>query len=188
MILTSWRHGISALDLQTGKTIWELGVLPKRVVGSPMIAAGLIIAGCGEGGGGKRFVAVRPGDPAKGVEAKLVYEFESPLPYVPTPVAYGNLLFLWTEQGVVTCADAPTGKVRWQEKVGGKYYCSPIRVRDRIYCVSREGEMVVLAAADKYKLLARVNLEERTDATPAVANGVMYLRTLSHLMALGGTK
>jgi outer membrane protein assembly factor BamB len=188
LILSSRAHGINALDPQTGKTIWELTLFEKRVVGSPMLAAGLIIAGCGEGQGGKRFVAVQPGNPAKGIEAKMVYEFPTPLPYVPTPVAYGHWVFLWSEQGLVTCADAPTGKIHWQEKVGGKFYCSPIRVRDCIYCISREGEMVVLAAAEKYKLLARVNLEESSDSTPAVAGGVMYLRTLSHLMALGGKK
>jgi outer membrane protein assembly factor BamB len=188
LILTCLAHGISGQDPQTGKTIWELPVLKARVVGSPMIASGLIIAGCGQGGGGKQFVAVRPADPAKGVEAKLAYEFPSPLPYVPTPVAYGRLVFLWSDQGLVTCADAPTGEIRWREKVGGKYFASPIRVQDRLYCTSQTGDMVVLAAADKYKLLGHVDLEEPSFATPAIADGVMYLRTLSHLMAVSGKK
>jgi outer membrane protein assembly factor BamB len=69
--------------------------------------------------------------------------------------------------------------------VGGKYFGSPVRVGQRLYCMSREGEAVVLAASEDYKLLARVPLGEPSQATPAVADGVMYLRTLSHLMALG---
>jgi hypothetical protein len=56
----------------------------------------------------------------------------------------------------------------------------------RIYNISAKGEMVVLAAADKYELLARNNLGEKCYATPAVAGGRMYLRTWSHLMSLGG--
>jgi outer membrane protein assembly factor BamB len=100
-------------------------------------------------------------------------------------VAGDGLVFLFGDQGLVKCVDAASGSERWQERVGGSYFGSPVRVDDRIYCISREGELVVLAAADKYRLLARINLEEPSSSTPAVANGVMYLRTLSHVMAIG---
>jgi hypothetical protein len=116
----------------------------------------------------------------------VAYDFQSPVPYVPVPVAYGNLVFLWHDQGTVACFDAPTGRLHWREKVGGKYFGSPVRVRDRLYCMSREGQMVVIAAADKYKLLAKIDLEEPSHATPAIAGGRMYLRTESHLMSVGG--
>jgi hypothetical protein len=87
---------------------------------------------------------------------------------------------------VVTCVHAPTGEIRWRERVGGDYFCSPVRVADRLYCISREGEMVVLAAKGEFQELARIDLEEPSHATPAVADGVMYLRTTGHLMAIGG--
>lgn len=188
LILTSWAYGISSLDPVDGKSNWDLPVFEKRTVGSPLVADGLIIAGCGEGGGGKRFVAVTPGEPSRGIEPKLAYEFQGSLPYVPVPVAYGKLIFLWSDSGVVTCCDLPTGQVRWRERVGGKYFSSPVRVADRLYCPSRDGEMVVLAAAPEYKLLAKVPLGEGSHATPAIADGIMYIRTFSHLMALGGNR
>lgn len=186
LILTSWANGITSLDPRSGNKNWELPILNYRVVCSPAIAGGLIFTSCGSGGGGKQMVAVRPGIPGRGIEAALAYEIEGSLPYVPTSVAHGQLLFLWSDSGVVTCLDAPTGDVHWRERVGGQYFSSPVRVADRIYCISRNGEMVVLAAADKFKLLGRVDLEEPSHATPAIADGVMYLRTESHLMALGG--
>lgn len=189
LILTSFAQGFSSLDPRNGASNWELSVLKYRTVGSPMIAAELIVADCGEGGGGRQMFAVRPGDPQKHVDATIAYPIEGkPLPYVVTPVAHGSLLFLWSDQGVVTCTDAPTGKVLWREKVGGKFFGSPVRVRDRIYCISRDGEVVVLAAADHYKLLGRNELGEPSQSTPAVADGVMYLRTLSQLIAVGGKK
>jgi|YNPMSStandDraft_1061717.scaffolds.fasta_scaffold29216_1 outer membrane protein assembly factor BamB len=188
LILASMAHGVYSLDPSTGKPNWELPVFQWRVVGSPTIAAGLIIASCGEGGGGKRTVAIRPGEPSKGIPPKLEYEFEGSLPYVPVPVAYGDLLFLWSDSGVVTCADVHTGKIHWRQRVGGKFFGSPVRVRDKLYCMSREGLMYVLAAAKDFKLLAKIDLEEPSNATPAVADGVMYLRTNSHLMSLGGNK
>ena len=187
LILSSWAHGLTSLDPATGKLIWELPVFHNnRIVGSPAIAAGLIFAAAGVGGAGREMVAVQPGNPDRGVEAKLAYSVQGSLPYVPTPVANGPLLFLWHDNGVVACIDAPTGKRLWQQRVGGNFFGSPVRGGDRLYCISRTGEMVVLAAADKYQLLARIPLGEASHATPAVADGVMYLRTVSHLMALGG--
>ncbi|NUQ61177.1 MAG: PQQ-like beta-propeller repeat protein [Pirellulales bacterium] len=185
LIVTSWAHGVSGLDPQTGRPLWELPVFTYRAVGSPLIAEGMVFAGCGGGGTGKPFVAVRPGDPARGAKAEVVYDVPKPVPYVPTPVAKDGLVFLFGDQGVMKCIDAATGAERWQKRVGGNYFGSPVRVDDRLYCISRDGELVVLAAADKYELLARINLEERSSSTPAVAGGVMYLRTVSHVMAVG---
>ena len=188
LILASSEFGLISLDPHTGQKNWQIQVFPARVVGSPVIAAGLIFGNCGVGGSGKRLVAVRPGTLANANQPELVYDNKKFMPYVPTPVTYGNLLFLLVDSGMATCLDAPTGKIHWQQRIGGTYFASPVRVGERIYCVSREGEMVVLAAADKYKLLGRINLEERSQSTPAIAGGVMYLRTASHLMAIGGKK
>ncbi|MHC4178432.1 MAG: outer membrane protein assembly factor BamB family protein [Planctomycetota bacterium] len=186
LILSGSEYGFISLDPRTGRKNWEIEVFPARVVGSPAIAAGLIFGNCGQGGGGKRLVAVRPGTAANGNKPELAYDNRKSMPYVPTPVARGDLLFLLADSGIVTCLDAPTGDIHWQQRIGGNYFSSPVRAGDRIYCISRDGEMVVLAAATEYKLLGRINLEERSHSTPAIADGVMYLRTVSHLMAVGG--
>ncbi len=188
LILSSWAHGISSLDPHSGKWNWEQAVFRHRVVGSPVIASGLIFGCCGTGGVGRQMIAVRPGNPATGVESEVVYEVKGSLPYVCTPVAYGDLLFAWFDRGVVTCLDAPTGEIIWRERIGGEYFGSPVRVGDRLYCISREGEMVVLAASRQFRELGRIDLEERSNSTPAVAGGVMYIRTVAHLMAIGGEK
>lgn len=186
LIVSSWAHGPSGLDPKTGEMLWDVPVFRNRVVGSPLIVEGLIFAAAGTGGIGRQMLAVRPG--AAGKKAEVAYELSGSLPYVCTPVARGDLLFSWFDKGVVTCLDAPSGKVHWRERIGGEYFSSPVRVRDRVYNTTRDGEMVVLAADKQYKLLARFPLGERTHATPAVAGGVMYLRTVSHVMAVGGAK
>ena len=76
--------------------------------------------------------------------------------------------------------------IAWRERIGGIFYGSPVRVGDRIYCISLDGDVVVLAASAEYKLLARNSLGEASQATPAIADGKMYLRTLSHLISIGG--
>ena len=103
-----------------------------------------------------------------------------------SPVAKWPLVFIWSDKGVVTCIDGPTGKVHWRKRVGGAYLGSPVRIGDRIYCISNAGEVVVLAAAKEYELLAGIDLGEESHSTPVPSGDVLYLRTLSHLIAVEG--
>jgi outer membrane protein assembly factor BamB len=98
------------------------------------------------------------------------------------------MLFLFHDQGTVSCLRAATGETLWSEKPAGRYFGSPVRVGGNLYCITVDGEVVVLKAAPKYELLAVNPLDEKSQATPAVANGRMYLRTLSHLMCIGGER
>jgi outer membrane protein assembly factor BamB len=186
VVFTGKDHGITALDPRTGKLIWELNkVFPLRVVGSPTVAAGLIVGACGEGGRGHVVAAVRPGTREKPEDAKVAYTLTKSVPYVPTPVAVKGLLFLWGDSGTVQCVKAATGDVLWSERVGGNFYASPICVSGRLYNVSQTGEAVVLAASEKYELLGRSPLGEGSYATPAVAGGRLIIRTFTHLLSLG---
>jgi len=187
LILSGMAHGISALDLATGKPNWEYGnVFKDRCVASPVLAPGLVIAGYGAGNLGALMVAVRPGSREKGIEPTLAYELKRPVPLVPTPLAKDDRLFLWFDNGTVACLRASTGEAIWRDRVEGAFYGSPVWVDGRLYCISKKGEVFVVAAADKFRLFARVPLGEASFATPAVAGGVMYLRTRSQLFSLGG--
>ena len=70
--------------------------------------------------------------------------------------------------------------------MGGTFSGSPVRAGSRLYCISVDGEVVVLAASRRYELLARNPLGELSRSTPAVADGTMYLRTESQLISVGG--
>lgn len=185
LIFNTQEDGISAVDPETGRVAWSLGrVLSMRSVSSPLVADRLLISSCGSGGGGNYVVALRP--PAKlGDQPTVAYEIRKSAPYVPTSLAWGRLLFLWSESGIVTCLDAPTGAVHWQERVGGNYFSSPICADGKLYGVSTSGEVVVLAAAKEFQELGRSSLREPAEATPAIAGGRLYFRTLSHLFCLG---
>jgi outer membrane protein assembly factor BamB len=181
LILCSTAEGIYSLDPQSGRENWSVPVFKMRTVSSPIVVAGLIFGSTGSGGGGNYLVALRPGTPPQ--EA---YRIDRQAPYVPVSVARGDLAFLWSDAGVVTCVHAPDGEVIWRERVGGSFFSSPVRAADKLYGVSRDGEVVVLAAQRTYRLLGRSQLGEPTRSTPAVAIGRMFLRTESHLMSIGG--
>jgi outer membrane protein assembly factor BamB len=182
LIFTSQVHGVTALDPRTGRKLWEVEkVFPLRVVSSPVVARGLIIGSCGSGGRGHTVAAVKPG-----AGAKVAWKLTKSVPYVPSPVAVGDLLFLWGDGGIVRCVKAATGEEVWTERVKGKYFASPICLNGKLYTVSQDGEMVVIAAEGTFKELARNPLGEGSYATPAVAGGRMIVRTFTHLLSVGG--
>jgi len=104
--------------------------------------------------------------------------------HMPTGLVYNGLLFMWSDAGIVVCAKADTGKIVWQERIGGNFSGSPICVDGKLYCVSEEGEVVVVAASEKFAELGRTMLDEGSASTPAAAGDALYLRTFSKLYAL----
>jgi outer membrane protein assembly factor BamB len=186
ILLSSQAHGLSSLDAVTGKPNWEATVFDKRTVSSPLCGKGLAIGTCGSGGGGNYLVAVRTGGEGDVTSSHAAYKLVQSIPYVPCPIVLGDLLFLWNEKGIVTCVELQTGETVWRERVGGRYFGSPVCIRKRLFCMSEEGEVVVLAAAPEFEVLARNALGEGSRSTPAVAGGWMYLRTYTHLLRVGG--
>ncbi len=187
LVFTSETHGITGVAPATGAVIWEApAVLPARVVGSPVLAADLVLSACGKGGTGNQLVAVRI--PSGGADAQPQIEYTlkgRSIPYVPTPLAKDDLLYVFHDQGEVRCLRVGTGEPCWSGKPAGKFYGSPVWANGVLYCVDRQGNVVVLKAGPAYELLAVNSLGEKSHATPAIANGVMYLRTYSHLIAIG---
>ena len=189
LIMTSTRHGIYALDVQTGVPRWEIsGMFEDRCVGSPVLAGDLVLASYGHGVHGSLLVAARGGRNGRAGPETIAYEVKKAVPLVPTPVVVGEFAFLWADTGVVTCLRAATSEVVWRKRVEGEFYGSPVCVAGRLYCIARNGDVVVIAAAPQYELLARVPLGEDSHATPAVADGTMYLRTHSRLFSLGARR
>lgn len=187
VVFTSTAHGITAVDLESGRISWEIDkIWDNRTVSSPQLFGDLVFGSFGKGLSGQRLVAVRPQKPGS-AKGELVYDIRRSVPLVPCFVVKDGLLYLWTDGGIVTCVDATTGKEHWRERVRGEFYSSPIWILGRLYCISKRGQIVVLAAGRKFEVLARMELGDKTFATPAIANGVMYLRTQTRLYSLGKT-
>jgi len=186
LIFTSHAHGISGHDPDTGKTLWEVEVFDKRSVASPIVVGDLVIGSCGSGGGGIYVVAMRPGD-GKDKQPEEAYRLTRGMNYVPTPVAHGDTVFYWSDKGTLTAADGEAGRIYWQERVGGNYSGSPVRVGEHLYAIDETGDVVVIhATTDDFAIVSRNPLGSPSRATPAVADGRMYLRTVDSLVSIGG--
>lgn len=178
LVFVSQGEGMTGLNPATGALHWSCkGLFTLKSVASPVFCGDLVFASAGRGGGGDEAVLVRAGS-----DARVVAKPAKDLPYVPTPVYANGRLFLWSDRGTVTCLDPETQKVFWRESVGGQFFASPLCINGKLYNISRKGDVVVLEAGSEFTLLARSQLSEGTHATPAVANGRLYLRTFNHLM------
>ena len=186
LIFSSRQHGITAVDPGTGKVVWETkDVLPARVVSSPVLAGDLILNTCGSRGSGKQLAVVRP-PVTTGQTPEVVYTSQDKfVPYVSTGISVNNLFFLYHDQGMLTCIDSITGNIKWSEKPAGRYYSSPVYANGILYCMDMDGKVVVVRAKDSYELLGIMDLGEKTQASVSIANGRIFLRTLTQLVCVG---
>lgn len=185
LVFNSEAHGIYAVNPSDGRVLWEYDhAFDKRSVSSPVIAGDIILGSCGSGGGGSFVTAVK----VNGENPVLAYNIRKSAPYVPTPIARDGLAWLWSDGGILTCIDVQTGEVKFQERVGGNFFGSPIWVDGRLYAVATNGDLVVVEASDTFKMLHRYALGETCHTTPAVALGRMFIRTEKHLWCFAASK
>lgn len=182
LICTSTSDGVFSLDPLTGRENWSTpGLFKLRVVSSPLIADGLIFGSVGSGGGGNSVTAVRPGP-----QATAAYVVKTNASYVPTLVAQDGLLFMFNDRGVASCLDVQTGEVHWRERLSRGFSGSPVIGDGKVYIIDDDGNALVLAVDKEYRLLGTNPLGEPSRSTPAIAGSRLYLRTLSHLVSVGG--
>jgi outer membrane protein assembly factor BamB len=186
VIVVSQTAGMTALNLFTGAKEWELpDAFSKRCVASPFVTKnGLVIGQCGQGTQDSLISVV---EPPKSADEKPVKRLEIIRTggYVPTPLAAGSLLYLLKENGLTTAIRLPGGEQVWSERVQASFYGSLIETSGRLYAMTRRGELVVLAAGEKFQEIQRLALGEGSFATPALHDGRMYLRTLTQLVCIG---
>ncbi|MBC8472381.1 MAG: PQQ-binding-like beta-propeller repeat protein [Planctomycetes bacterium] len=104
---------------------------------------------------------------------------------VPSPLFYQGRVYLVKHGGNVTCYDAKTGGKVYGDKLGPRayYYASPVAADGKIYFCSLNGYVIVVQAGDKFRILAKNKMGERINATPALVDGKMYLRTDKNMYA-----
>lgn len=180
LLFSNTGNGLFALKLDDGSMQWNKPVFVKRSVSCPQVVGNLAIGTEGSGGGGNILYAVD----LKGDHA-VRFKIDRNAPYVPTPVSKGNLLFLWADNGMVTCLRLPEGKVVWRERVGGNVSSSPVIAGDKLVGVASDGTVTVLAATDKFQKLGSVKLNDVTRATPMLSENYMLVRTNTKLLCVG---
>ena len=92
-----------------------------------------------------------------------------------------DLLYMVSNDGIVTCLEASAGRTVWRERIGGNYMASPIYADGRLYFSSVQGKTTVLRTGRSFEVLATNKLDAGFLASPAVSGRALFLRTKTHL-------
>jgi outer membrane protein assembly factor BamB len=179
---------VKGFDPKTGRELWRVEGAPKGVAPTPAAAGGLLYAASNSPPG---FVAaIRPGGRGSIKATHVAWRHDKGVVSVPSPLAFGGYLFALRDGGVLTCLDAKSGAVLWQQRLParGNYFASPVAGDGKVYLVSEEGEVSVVAAKPSYELIATNSTGERTMASPAISGGRIFIRTDESLYCVEGVR
>jgi len=165
---------LDAYDPASGKRWWHLsGLVGNETIGSPVAAHGMIYMTQARA----PLTAVRPEGEGERSRDEIVWKYGDCLWDAPSPVVWGEWIFLVSNNGVARCLDARTGRLRWKARVRGNYRASPLAAEGRIYFLNTEGLTTVVSAAPRFDRLTENQLDmEHTFASPAVSDGKLLLR------------
>jgi outer membrane protein assembly factor BamB len=193
-LVTNASNFVRGYDPKTGRELWKLGGSSKITAPTPIFTNGLHIVASGRAPERPVF-AVKPGARgdltlAKGVteNAAVAWSKTGRGSYMPTPLAYRGLLYVLANNGVLDAYEPQTGKEIYRQRlplVGSGYSASPVAADGKIYLSNEDGEMLVVEAGETFKHIATNSIGEMLMATPALSDGVMFVRGVSTLFAIG---
>jgi len=193
-LVTNASNFIRGYDPRTGRELWRLGGSSKITAPTPIFGEGLFVVASGRGPERPVFV-LRPG--ARGDltlaegESKseaVVWSRTGRGSYMPTPLIYRGLLYVLANNGVFDAYDLRTGEEVYRQRlphIGSGFSASPVAADGKIYLSSEDGEVLVVAAGREFKHIATNSMGELLMATPALSEGVLYLRSSAGLFAVG---
>jgi outer membrane protein assembly factor BamB len=190
LIVTS-TTAITSYDPDTGKPNWNwkwtFSNMPLRTVASTAHVNGTLLACSGDGSGERMMVAVAMNGSGKDARPERLWDNKKDFPYVTGLLPHGDHVYFVNDGGRAGCYTIKTGERAWLETIpDAKFYASPVLIDGKIYACTEQGDVYVIAAdPTAFRQIARNPMGERIRATPAVANGALYIRTLTHLVCVG---
>ena len=186
-LIVSSQSQVQSYDPTTGEELWRCEGNLFEVIPTPVVGHGLVFCTSGRAG---PTLAIRPGGRGDVTDTHVAWKTTRGSPFVPSPVLYGNYLYTLNDMSnIITCLNARTGETVWQERLGQprreSISASPVIVDDRLFVTNDEGLTFVMKTGPVFDLLHTNDIGERTLASPALVDGVWYVRTVNELIAIG---
>lgn len=193
-LVTNASNYIRGYDPLTGKELWRLGGSSKITAPTPIFAEDMFVVVSGRAPERPIFV-VRPnarGDitlsDSKTASDAIAWSMTGRGSYMPTPLAYNGNLYVLNNNGLFDAYNLKTGKEIYRQRlslVGSGFSASPVAADGKIYLSNEDGEILVISAGEKFNHISTNSMGELLMATPALSEGVMYVRSSSSLFAIG---
>jgi outer membrane protein assembly factor BamB len=183
---------IRGYDPATGKELWRLGGNSEIAIPTPIIGPNLIIVTNGYTPVQPIF-AIKPGASGDITLKKdqtssdsIAWSTTRGGPYIPTPIVYGDHLYILSIAGVLAAHDVRTGQRIYQQRLGmgGSFSASPVAADGKIYLASEDGDVFIVKAGPQYELLGTNAIGEVVMSTPAISDGTLIVRGLRNVFAI----
>ena len=186
-LIVSSQRQVQSYDPTTGEELWSCGGNRVEVIPTPVVGHGLVFCTSGRAG---PTLAIRPGGRGDVTDTHVEWKTTRGSPFVPSPVLYGDYLYTLNDMsGIITNLNAKTGETIWQERLGRPrregISASPVIVDDKLFVTTDDGQTFVMKTGPEFELLHTNDIGERTLASPALVDGMWYIRTASQLIAIG---
>jgi outer membrane protein assembly factor BamB len=186
-LVTAAAEAIIAYDPATGKELWRHKGLESNAVPSPVVSDDLVVLTSGYPA--KIALAIKAGGSGDITGTpQLVWSYNKGTAYVPSPILYGEYLYLMTDRGILTCLDAKTGKVQYEGARVPKpttFLASPVAYQGMILLTNEDGDTYVVKAGPKHEILRTNSLGEPVAASPAIADHKIFIRSDKNLYCIG---
>lgn len=181
-LIVAGNETVRGYEPASGKELWSLKGPTQEVVPAVVVGKELVYSASGRNG---PTLALRPGGSGDVTSTHLVWRAVRGGPHVPSPAYVRGRLYTASDTGILSCHDAVTGKLIFQERINDRFAASPIVAGDLLYFSSETGITYVLRAGESLDVIARNDLGAPILASPAVVDGRIYIRTEKELVCIG---
>jgi outer membrane protein assembly factor BamB len=178
-VVSPFSGAVAAYDPQDGKELWRVHYDGYSLIPRPVFGHGMVFLSSGYDR--PKLFAIRANGSGDVTKTHIAWSTAKAAPHAPSPLLVGDELYTISDNGIAACFDARTGKVHWQERIGGNFSASPLYGDGKVYVQSEEGVGTVLRASKRFEVLATSTLDEKTLASYAAADGALFVRTERHL-------
>jgi len=175
--------GVESFDPATGKSLWTYPEVNRFPIPVSMVDNGILYLS--RGYRSSPFMAIRLGGRGDITKTHVAWRVPTGGPYVSSLVHYQGVIYMSTDNGILSAFDASNGERVWQERVGGTFSASPIAGDGKVYFVSEGGETIVIKAGRTFSIVSRNKLDGHFVASPAAASGRVFLRSDDRIIAVG---
>ncbi|MHC4329641.1 MAG: outer membrane protein assembly factor BamB family protein [Planctomycetota bacterium] len=172
---------VTGHEPRTGRELWRVRYRDDNPISRIISGRGLLFINAGGNPGASHLLAVRQGGVGDVTDTHVVWTMTKDAPHESSPVLVGDLLYLMSDKGVLTCKQATTGKTIWTERLDGDHGASLLYADGRIYMSNKEGKTTVIEPGPTFRVLTVSQLDGFLGASPAVAGKSLLLRTKTHL-------
>jgi outer membrane protein assembly factor BamB len=186
-VVSTGAHRAYAYDPRTGQELWWVSYGSGfSNVPRPVFAHGMVYLATGFNQ--PALLAVRVDGRGDVTSSHVTWRMSRGAPHTPSPVIVGDLLYMVSDAGIVTCVDAKTGKEQWKQRLPGAYSASPVAAEGKIYFLNEDGETTVIASQGPFRKIASSSLEGEFLASMAVSSGALYIRSATSLYRIEETR